>query len=111
MERPAATAARAGCDTGANHADGQTHQCRFSLGRLDPARQHHDAGAGYHAGARAAFGRVDAGGQCAIAFAAAGDSVGAGCGQEAGRGAEIRAYACAGSACTCCGSAGARGVE
>ena len=110
MERPAATAARAGCDTGANHADGQTHQCRFSLGRLDPARQHHDAGAGYHASARAAFGRVDAGGQCAIAFAAAGDSVGAGCGQEAGR-AEIRAYACAGSACTCCGSAGARGVE
>ena len=29
----------------------QTHQCRFSHRRLDPAGQHHDAGAGFGTGA------------------------------------------------------------
>ena len=32
-------------------ADRQAHQCRFSVGGLDPAGQHHDAGAGHRAAA------------------------------------------------------------
>ena len=110
MERAGNAGLGAGCHAYADDAHGQTHQCRFSLGRLDPARQHHDAGAGYHAVSRTAFGGVDTGCQCAIAFAAPGDRLCAGCGQEAGR-AEIRARAGAGSACTGPRSAGARGVQ
>ena len=110
MERPGNAGPGAGCRADANDADGQTHQCRFSLGRLDPAYQHHDAGAGHYAAARAAFDRIDTGCQCTAAFTSSGGSICAGCRQEAGR-AEISACARAGSACTCRGSAAARGLQ
>ena len=47
---PAATASAGGraCTI---DADRETHQCRFSLGSLDPACQHHDAGTGRGGGA------------------------------------------------------------
>jgi hypothetical protein len=110
VERPGSAGAGAGCRTYANNAHGQAYQCRFSLGRLDAAYQHHDAGTGHYAAARAAFDRVDTGCQCTTAFTPSGRSVCAGCGKEAGR-AEIRACAWAGSACTRHSSAGARGLQ
>jgi hypothetical protein len=42
-----AAAGGAGRGTSAIDADGQAHQCRFSLGILDAARQHHDARTGH----------------------------------------------------------------
>ena len=87
-----------GCGTAAVAADRQTHQCRFSDRSLDPARQHHDAGAGRGTGAFcAALASI---GERAIAVTAPefGDSARAGGGQEAGC-AEIFARGRAGSAC------------
>ena len=82
MEFPGHVSAPGGAST--NDADRQTHQRGFSFGRLDPARQHHDAGAG-HDGIRAAPTGVDAGGGCAIAvIASGGGGPGAGGGQETG---------------------------
>ena len=108
MERAGNAGLGAGCHAYADDAHGQTHQCRFSLGRLDPAHQHHDAGTGHYAAARAAFDRVDTG--CTTAFTPSGGSGRTGCRQEASR-AEIRACAWAGSTCTRRGSAGARGLQ
>ena len=110
MERAGNAGPGAGCSADANDAHGQTHQCRFSLGRLDPAHQHHDAGTWHYAAARAAFDRIDTGCQYTTASTPSGGSVCARCRQEAGR-VEISACARAGSACTRRGSAGARGLQ
>ena len=53
---PPARGGSAGGGARAIHADGQADQCRFSLGSLDPARQHHDARAEHFPGARGAAG-------------------------------------------------------
>ena len=61
---------RAGGGARADDAHGQTHQCRFSDRGLDPAGQHHDAGAGT---APAASARAPAAtGECAAAVTAPG---------------------------------------
>ena len=48
---PAAAASGPLAALAADDADGKTHQCRFSLGGIDPAGQYHDAGASSAAGA------------------------------------------------------------
>ena len=57
--------------TRALHAHRQAHQCRVSVGGLDPAGQHHDARAGDRNGAGRAA-RAGAG-ECAAAVAAPGN--------------------------------------
>ena len=91
-------------------ADGQAHQCRFSLGGLDPARQHHDAGAGHYAAARAAAGRVDTGASAPLPSPrpAAAPAPAAGKKQAAPKSAHAPAPV---PACTRRGSAGARGAS
>ena len=101
MERARGARAGAGRGTSAIDANRQTHQCRFSHRSLDPARQHHDAGAGFGNDAicAAPAGFISPG-ERAIAVTAPdfGDNSGAGGGQEAGC-AEIFARGGAGSAC------------
>jgi hypothetical protein len=69
-------------------AHGQTHQCRFSHRGLDPARQHHDTGAGPGDDAIcAAPGRIGTARDCAAALTAS-DASGIACAggrQKAGR--------------------------
>jgi hypothetical protein len=69
VERAAARSAGRG--TSVIDAHGQADQCRFSLGILDPACQHHDARA-WHVrdGIRAAYARIVIGRERAIAVTA-----------------------------------------
>ena len=69
---PAAAAGGAGRLAVAVDADGQTHQCRVSHCGLDPAGQHHDAGAARGTGASRAALSVAAGRECAVAATAPG---------------------------------------
>ena len=60
----------------ADDADRQADQCRFSVGGLDPAGQHHDARAGHRAGAIAPRAAAGAG-ECAAAVTAPGSDAAA----------------------------------
>ena len=94
MER--ACRGSAGGGAGAHDAHGQTHQCRFSDGGLDPAGQHHDARAGHRTGAIDGA-RAGSNGECAVAVTAPSVDGRGRTGQEAAR-TEILARG-AGSAC------------
>ena len=104
--------------TSTNAADGQTHQCGFSLGGLDAGCQHHDAGAGHSTSGPARSSIVAGsecaitGSECAIAFTTPDDGVipRAGGGQKAA-GAETFAHACAGSASARVADAGSASVR
>ena len=94
-----ATGARSGsgCGTHSGSSDGQAHQRRFSKLRLDPAGQHHDAGARRCYSLDCTKGSR-AGGKSGIATAGSGDVSGGG--KEAA-GAETRASTGAGFARAC----------
>ena len=97
-------------------ADGQAHQCRFPNRRLDPADQHHDAGAGGRGAParRPAAAAIDTAGDCTLAVAAsdAGAISRFGGGQETGDTevlAEARSRGSAGA--TCAHNSGSRGRQ
>jgi hypothetical protein len=108
--------ATAGGDAGrrviAFGADGQTHQCRFSQRRLNPAGQHHDARAGRGAAARrTAPAAIDTAGDCTLAVAAPdADGIPRAGGSQKTRGAEVLAEASS-SGSACAGRTGARGGQ
>jgi hypothetical protein len=114
VERAAARR-RAGRGTFADDAHGQAHQCRFPFGSLDPAYQHHDAGAGHgNDGIGTTYAGIVIGRKRAIAGPApdfdacdAGPSLGGG---QKAAGAETSAHGRAGSNLAGSGHASARGV-
>jgi hypothetical protein len=114
VERAAARSAGRG--TSVIDAHGQADQCRFSLGILDPACQHHDARA-WHVrdGIRTAYARIVVRRERAIAITApdaglCGGSPCLGGGQKAAC-AETSTHGCAGSDFAGSGRAGASSVS